>query len=308
MMKILGEKVKVLIITSTIDRTVDYIIETYGENIDFYRFNVDTFENYEINIGGENQWTISCSEWTLRKNELYSIYYRKPRLPDLSIYEVEYRAMISRDIIAVINGIADDFDGKVLTKPSVLRKTENKVFQLLYAERNGFLTPKSFIGNNKSETREFSHMKSIIKPITTGKILLKNTTEIYQTNYFLGLEGDISLTPIYLQEYMNKKYEVRLTIINGNFFPVRIDSVNKLDWRQNYEGLTYSMIECPIEIKDKCLMLMKHYELNFGAFDFIINENDEWIFLEINPNGQWQWLEQVLRLPISQKIVDYLIS
>ena len=46
----------------------------------------------------------------------------------------------------------------------------------------------------------------------------------------------------------------------------------------------------------------------FGAFDFIVTPELKWIFLEINPNGQWLWLEQSLKLDISQKIVEYLIS
>lgn len=53
---------------------------------------------------------------------------------------------------------------------------------------------------------------------------------------------------------------------------------------------------------------MKDMNLSFGAFDYIVTLDDEWIFLEINPNGQWLWLEQSLDLDISQKIIDYLIS
>ena len=46
----------------------------------------------------------------------------------------------------------------------------------------------------------------------------------------------------------------------------------------------------------------------FGAFDFIVTPENEWIFLEVNPNGQWLWLEQSLSLDISKKILDNLIS
>ena len=54
--------------------------------------------------------------------------------------------------------------------------------------------------------------------------------------------------------------------------------------------------------------MMDDFSLNFGAFDFIVTPDDEWIFLEINPNGQWLWLEQKLGINISKKIVEYLVD
>lgn len=299
---------KILIITSTVDCTVDYIVNKYKYEAKFYRLNVDLIYKYKIVIASDTQWSITCDEWKLEKEELSSIYYRKPRLPRLDEYELDYRNMIAKDIIAVVNGIVDDFDGKVLTKPYILRKTENKIYQLLYAVKNGLLIPNSFIGNSNEYAERYSNIKSIIKPITTGKIVNKNISELYQTNYFSDLNEDITLTPIYLQEYEDKKYEVRLTYINGKAFTVRIDSEDKLDWRKNYSGLKYSIVECPIYIENVCLRLLKDFDLQYGAFDFIVNKKGEWVFLEVNPNGQWQWLEQELQLPISREIISFLTT
>lgn len=217
--------------------------------------------------------------------------------------------MIAKDIISLINGIVDDFEGKVLTKPYILRKTENKTIQLLYAVRKGFQLPKSYIGNSKDIALEsINKHKSIIKPLTTGKIKKCDGIEIYQTNYIDKLQEDIALTPIYVQNYVEKNYEVRLTCVNHSVFAVRIDSEDKLDWRKNYAGLKYSVIECPHIIINRCFKLMEDFGLKFGAFDFIVNKSDEWIFLEINPNGQWLWLEKALDIPISQCIIQYLVD
>lgn len=161
----------VLIITSSVDVTVDYIIKRYQNEARFYRLNVDELSKYRIDVGAINQWTIACSNWKIEKSSVYSIYYRKPILPDLSKYEEDYHGMIAKDIISLINGIVDDFEGKVLTKPYILRKTENKTIQLLYAVRKGFQLPKSYIGNSKDIALEsINKHKSIIKPLTTGKI------------------------------------------------------------------------------------------------------------------------------------------
>lgn len=300
----------ILIITSSIDATVEYIINKFMDIANFYRLDVDLLGKYEISIGNEFEWTIKCLDWKiiLFKKDVHSIYYRKPKFPNLNEFELEYRRMISYDIIALINGIVDSFDGKVLTKPSVLRKCENKTYQIIYAMKNDFLIPKSFIGNDNNEMQMYAENNTIIKPLSIGKIYKKDKYEVYQTSYFDKYEEDISLTPIYLQRYEEKKYEVRLTIINSKYFSVKIQSSNSLDWRKGDANNKYSIIDVPDVILKKSLKMLTDFDLNFGAFDFIVNPKDEWIFLEVNPNGQWQWLEHELNLSISNEIVSFLLE
>ncbi|WP_281771637.1 hypothetical protein [Faecalitalea cylindroides] len=140
-----------------------------------------------------------------------------------------YHVIIRKDIISIINGIVDSFPGPVLTAPNILRKSENKIFQLLTAKKLGMRIPMSFLGNNNDNVVKYLNQKSIIKPISIGKINFENTVELYQTSLFNKCEENISLTPIYLQEYIEKQYEVRLTIINNYVYPVKIVTTNKID-------------------------------------------------------------------------------
>ncbi|WP_440977704.1 hypothetical protein [Sedimentibacter sp. LTW-03] len=278
--------------------------------MNFYRVNVDCLDKYLISVGSDFTWSIQNDEWNtiLYKQDVFSIYYRKPRFPDLSKFEPEYRNMINNDILALINGLVDSFNGKVLTKPSILRKCENKIYQLMYALSNDINIPNSFIGNNSESMKLFEKYKTIIKPITTGKIYRKTECEIYQTSYFNGFQEEILLTPIYLQEYIVKLYEVRITIVNETVFPIKIESENILDWRKGYDSNYYSVIDVPDYVLKKSIKMMEDFNLKFGAFDYIVNDKNEWVFLEVNPNGQWQWLEKELNLNISNEIVQYLIE
>lgn len=306
----MAEKI-VLIITSSIDGTVDYIIQKYNSpEVCFKRVNVDLFNLYCFDFSSKDGWTIKFRENNeiIELNDVYSIYYRKPRLPDLSLYEKKYHPMISKDIVSVINGIVDGFDRAVLSKPCLLKKTENKIFQIQYALANGFFVPDTYIGNTSDETIPFIHKKSIIKPISMGKINSENSVDIFQTCIFNKSVEDIALTPVYLQSYIEKKYEVRITIIDGNIFPVKIESSDQVDWRKKGARNIYAITEIPTEIEMSCLKMLRDFDLTFGAFDFIVNTSNEWFFLEINPNGQWLWLEQELHLDISKEIVQYLLK
>lgn len=298
---------QVLIITSSIDETTTYIVNKYSDQANFFRVDVDKFDEYKFCV--ENgRWNILKERLSITSEDIYSIYYRKPMLPDLSLYDSQYHLMIQRDIISLINGIVDSFLGKVLTKPSILRKIENKIFQLMYASENGWNIPQSYIGNNYCECTKYEQSTSIIKPITTGKTHGKNGWELYQTNVFKGINEDIALTPIYLQNYIPKQFEVRLTIIGKAVYPIRIDTKNQIDWRADYQNHRYTQIVCPEDIIMKCYKLLDDFNVVFGAFDFIVTPENEWIFLEVNPNGQWLWLEHNLKLDISKKIIEYLIS
>jgi glutathione synthase/RimK-type ligase-like ATP-grasp enzyme len=141
-----------------------------------------------------------------------------------------------------------------------------------------------------------------------GKVVHEKNIEIYSTMVFRPTTENISQMPIYIQKYICKKYEARLTFINRKMFAVRIDSEDKVDWRRNYAGNKYCKIEVPQNIVRNCINMMSDFDIIFGAFDFIINDRDEWIFLEVNPNGQWLWLECALKLPISNEIISYLVG
>lgn len=283
------------------------MVDKYSDKVKFFRFDIDRFDQYQLNIEN-NQWSISSNDCCVVSEDIYAIYYRKPMLPNLQKFDMQYHGMIQRDIISVVNGIVDSFKRKVLTKPYILRKTENKIFQMIYANENGWNIPKSYIGNCKEKTIWFGEVESIIKPITTGKTYGKNGWELYQTSMFKGSSEDISLTPVYLQSYVRKQFEVRVTIVERKVYSVRIDTKNKVDWRADYQNHRYSLISCPKFVVEKCYKMMEDFKLKFGAFDFIVTPENKWVFLEINPNGQWLWLEKKLKLDISEKIIDYLIS
>lgn len=295
---------KILIITSSIDYTVDYMITKFS-NVNFYRLNVDMLEFYKIRITEDN-WEISNDVWKIGSNIIDSIYYRKPRLPDLSDYDFKYNHMIQKDIIAVVEGLVNSFDKYVLSRPYILHNCENKVFQLQKAKLIGFSIPKSIITNDTLYAKEFIDEDTIIKPITTGKIVFNDDVEIFQTNKIESIDEEISKTPVYMQNYIPKKYEVRATFIGSDVFCVKIESSNPIDWRDESAVNKYEIIEMPRCIYKKCIKLMELFSIDFGAFDFIVNDENNWIFLEVNPNGQWLWLENELKLNISEKIVEML--
>ena len=295
----------ILIITSSYDKTIDYIIEKFSST-KFIRLNVDELDKYKISIISNPRYIVSLksSEYEIDNlfESIHSIYYRKLFLPNLDNYDKNYHTYMQKEIYSFIVGLVDSFQGKVLTRPSILRKVENKIFQLKVSIDLGFLLPNSLITNDNTQANKFNVSKIIAKPLSTGK--LTNTTAIHSNLITENVE-DIALTPIYFQEYIKKDYELRITVIKDVFYCVKIIADNKIDWREGEDNNLYELIDTPEIVKQECLDFLRACGLEFGAFDYIVSDG-KYYFLECNPNGQWLWLELKLGLDISKSIVEYL--
>ncbi|WP_263063509.1 MvdC/MvdD family ATP grasp protein [Dickeya dadantii] len=297
----------ILVITSSFDKTIDYIIKKQRVG-DFYILNIDKFSEYQISYTKQGFEIISYNYGTLLEKDCFSIYYRKPTPENLTKnIDKKYHNHCYREVFSLVEGITEAFDGKCLSRPSILRKADNKILQSKIAHHIGFSIPDYCLTN--SSRLLMSHLNSniIVKPLSNGVVEDEVSKEIVQTNLFDGNKdvSTLKFCPAYFQQYSNKQYEVRVTVINKIFFPVMIESKDKIDWRRKDNKIIYSEIEIPQEIKEKCLLYMLFFDIDFGCFDFIVF-NDKWFFLEMNANGQWVWLEHETGLEISKEIVRYL--
>jgi hypothetical protein len=83
----------------------------------------------------------------------------------------------------------------------------------------------------------------------------------------------------------------------------------KHDWRHyDFDKVAHCVHELPDRVRNQCLALVQALDLRFGAIELIVTPNNEYVFLEINPTGQYQWLEALTDLPITDSIVELLIN
>jgi len=68
----------------------------------------------------------------------------------------------------------------------------------------------------------------------------------------------------------------------------------------------YTLFELDNNVAEKCLLMNQQLDLNFGAYDFAYSKEGEYVFLEINPNGQWGFVEDKTGLPLSKAMAKLL--
>jgi glutathione synthase/RimK-type ligase-like ATP-grasp enzyme len=188
--------------------------------------------------------------------------------------------------------------------------------QLQAACRAGLAVPATLITSDPARAREFAAEQGelIYKPMThvppsRGRVLYAVPVTERDLN---GEAGEaIAGTMHLLQRRIRPEYAVRLTAVDGRMFAAAIHPHSEaaaVDWRSDYDALSYAVIEPPADVVRGVRDLMSELGLRFGAIDFLVTPTGEWYFLEINPNGQWAWIEQETGLAISSAIADALTA
>jgi glutathione synthase/RimK-type ligase-like ATP-grasp enzyme len=302
----------ILIITHKEDFTADFVIDKLNSrDIPYFRLNCEdiTKYNYTFNSGENFNFQIDNISF-------YSLWFRRTKLPNIEMENSEEKLFILDDYNTLLENILSTINvSKWLSKPFSVYQAENKIYQLKVAQNIGFKIPNTLVTSDHSCLRRFIdiHRGSvIIKPIRQGRIRKNNEIKTIFTNQIdsetiQNLE-EYALTPCIFQESIEKDLEIRITVVDNSVFSASVESQiteeTKTDWRKR--KLSFERYSLPHEISAKCIELTKRLNLSFGAIDMIKKPDGEYIFLEINPNGQWAWIEMETGLEISDKIIRFL--
>ena len=119
--------------------------------------------------------------------------------------------------------------------------------------------------------------------------------QLWANSYPDKLHYTIRLAPGIFQEYIPKRVELRVTIIGDDVFTAELHSQmyeeTRYDWRHYEVEIPMYEHQLPVEIAEQCLALTKAYGLNFSTSDMIVTPDGRYVFLEMNPNGQFLWVQ-----------------
>ncbi|MFT3845303.1 MAG: hypothetical protein QM725_09635 [Lacibacter sp.] len=302
----------ILIVTHKTDFTADFVINKLNQrNIAYKRLNCEDIlsEPFTVKFDQTHQYSI------LEENNFTSVWFRRTKLPELTDVTEEDGLYILNEIDSFLKNIFSTLPTKWLSKPSSVYQAENKLLQLKIAQEIGFLIPKTIVTNSKSELKKFyeeNNKDIIVKPLSQTRIQQKENLSFIFTNKvpdkLINEIDDYVLTPCIFQENVLKSYEIRVTIVGNKLFAASVNSQSdeetKIDWRR--KKLKFNEIKLPSDLESLCFRLLNKLNLEFGAIDLIKTAEGQYIFLEINPNGQWAWIEMQTGQNISNAIIDFL--
>ncbi len=194
----------------------------------------------------------------------------------------------------------------------------NRLKTLDLAKKHGFITPNFEVLTNtkflaNSSIGEVFVTKAIddgIYHLIEGKSYY-TYTELQQKNDFINKE--VAIFPSLIMNLIEKKFEIRTFYIDGYFYSMAIFSQSnkqtEVDFRKYSETKPNrnEPFKLPKELEAKLDNLFKEIGLNTGSVDFIVDKNDQFVFLEINPVGQYGMTSEPCNYNLDNVIAKYLI-
>jgi glutathione synthase/RimK-type ligase-like ATP-grasp enzyme len=254
-------------------------------------------------------------------SDVTSVWYRRVRVPepregmDPGIYD-----FCVREARAALVGALTSTRKPCMSPPAKIWAAEHKVLQLQVAREVGLVIPRTIITNDPSEIlaafTEFDQ-QMIVKPSRTGYVESSSGEYAIFTSQVLEEHlhdvEDARLSPAIYQPLVPKACDVRVTIVGQRIFTAEILSQDEpeavVDWRKTTDpDLPHREGDLPSHVADALLKLMDSLGLEFGAVDFVRTPTNEYIFLEINPNGQWLWLDDKLGLGITDAVAAWHLT
>lgn len=312
----------VLIVTSADDWPTDRVVaELARRDVEVFRMDTADFPQLLTMSGRIDQaspWSgaLTTQHRCVDLARIGAVYYRTPgqfAFPDgMSGPEARFAAAQAR---AGLGGVLAALDCRWVSHPTSMARAEYKPVQLAAARACGLRIPATIITNRADDVRDFAeHLdgpvvcKTIASPVIIEEGRLKSVYTRRLTAEDLHDLRGISTTAHLFQEWVDKAHEVRLTVVGERMFAVEIHAGSQAsheDWRSDYGSLTYTVTSVPDEVASPMALLMRRLGLRYGAADFVVGP-DGWTFLEINPCGQWDWIEGATGVGIVGAIADEL--
>jgi glutathione synthase/RimK-type ligase-like ATP-grasp enzyme len=195
-----------------------------------------------------------------------------------------------------------------------------KPFQIHHARRVGLAIPETLITNDLDALANFTamHPEVIIKPMyfsgyrAEGKHYACYTSVLTPERVAEIPAEQLQYAPAIVQRRIPKNQELRVTIIGDRLFPCEImtspESPQHVDWRiDDPEELPHRLVALPTIVETQLRQMLVNMGLNYGAVDLIRDDNGTYFFIEINPNGQFYWIELLTKAELSDEMARLIL-
>ncbi|WP_283135427.1 hypothetical protein [Rhizohabitans arisaemae] len=275
-----------------------------------------------VRAGGEGsvRAEVSFGGRSVRFDEIRAAWFRKPNLPDYSGHThtsaERYCRIQAKCVLEALWQLIPD--SKWICSPQSLTLAENKVLQLMAARDAGLTTPETILTNNPEEARRFfaDVGGDMAVKAYTPEIMNDSERKVYKvpltsrwTSSSDLADESIAISPTIYQPYIKKSVEIRAVVIGERVYAAEMhtqtNDLTEIDSRGTID-IRHERHILPRHVEDSLRKLVTHFDLRFSSADLILTPDNRYVFLDLNPNGQWLWLEHALGIPLSETMADLL--
>ena len=310
----------IVIVSSDADEHAQAVMdELRAKSKDYFLLDMSTFPQEMVLALAYNG---NGGDFRLRRNgqeislaDCRAVWWRRPGyfVPDPTISRESHVQFIYGECGEAFAGLWHLMPASWINHPKRDEVAGRKVYQLKVAHDVGLLTPQTLVSNDVAEARAF------IERMGSGRVIYKAfsaTQAEWRETRLMGqaemeLLDSVRFAPVIFQEYIEAEVDLRITVVGDQIFAAAIhsqDSAYKFDFRMDMPSVKVEAVKLPDEIESKLLEFMRHYGLVYGAIDMRKRPNGEYVFLEINPAGQWLFIEGRTEQKITAALAEKLIA
>jgi hypothetical protein len=294
---------------------------------------------YTADLAGGAEWSIDpdapdqlLTEFRGRSQRFefqrYStVWMRRPNVavPRLELTDRFEQSAAERDCTQFMRSILARIErGRFVASGfNATRVCNSKPFQFSVAREIGLSLPDTLISNSPQRILRFFQAhggRMVHKPLTPnafalarGGVSFAPTTLIEDES--LLRNNDLSSAPGIYQAAIEKTAEIRVTILGRSVFAIEKSFPDRtaalhIDWRGMHLGAIYREHRLPQPIIEQSVRLLRELGLVMGMFDFILDREGNYHFLEVNPQGQFLWADRLADVHLNhlEGMAQFLLS
>lgn len=291
---------------------------------DFADFPSRSTVSFKSSVNGRSSFGFRTQARDIDLDCVSAVWLRRPSppVPHAQTTDPDSRAYAEEECANLFDSLWEELPCRWIpaTWP-VIRRASRPPLQFKLASALGLELPPTLITNDPEEFLEFyaKHEGNIVSKLPSPAMtrtlkhlqLARYTQQV--TRRDLVHADSIRYSPVTFQAYVPKRVELRITVVGEQVFAAEIHSQKanrtRIDWRRYDLGHTpHYPHTLPDAVRRGCVELVRQLGLCYGAIDMVLTPDGRYVFLEINPNGQFLWIEQLTGMPISDAICDLLAS
>jgi glutathione synthase/RimK-type ligase-like ATP-grasp enzyme len=242
-----------------------------------------------------------------------AVWWRRPQPFGLSaaLTDPAQRRFAVSEAATAFSGLSQSLDAFWVNDPVRDGPAHHKPWQLAVAQEIGIAIPPTLMTNDPDEARDFwrRHSQNVIyKVFRASPDAWRETRRLRPED--AALAETIKLTPIIFQGFVEAVADIRVTVIGDEIYAAATDSRKgeyPVDFRFNPD-LIWQRHALPRSVQNDLRILMRRMGLEYGAIDLRLTPDGRYVFLEINPAGQFLWVEMATGYKIADTLAAHLAA
>lgn len=310
----------ILVVSSTSDEHAKYVLaELERLGVDCRLLDLSAFpEQLKLSVrydgGRAGNFQLSWPDGgTVDLTDVRAAWWRRPQPFGLSpaITRPVHRTFAYNECQAAFAGLWSAMDVFWVNEPTRDDVAARKAYQLQVARVVGLTIPETLITNDPIEARafisEFGHQRTVYKAFTATQYEWRETRRVRVEE--LDSLNQVRHAPVIFQEYIEAGVDLRITVVGEDVFAAAIysgESSYEVDYRVDMNAARTEPHDLPDQVRERLLALMRALGISYGAVDMRLTPDGCYVFLEVNPSGQWLFIEQRTGQPITAALARLL--